>query len=200
MNEQTYRRIKIISTIIRGFIGLSAFAGLVVSVIFSQMGFKIEVQGYAVIGYVVALINTALQMVLRYSDGKAVHPVLLISSIFAYLYGIASNLIGFLSLRDGGELILQNPKDSLFTILFITLFSTLLEVVPEFMIMWALFNDGIPNIILKIAGTKPSTTYPQGSQTSSKPVKSAKQHNIPNNRRKSSTSAIRYPAVSRKAT
>jgi hypothetical protein len=193
MNKLQY--LKLVSLLIRIFIGLSAFAGIIVSVIFSQKGFQIEVQAFAWVGLIVALINTALQMILRYSDGKSIHPVLLISSIFAYLYGIASNLIGFLSLRNDGKLILSQPKEHIFTVLFVGLFSMLLEVVPEFMIIWALFTGGIPDIILKIAGMSSSTTRPQGTR---KPSKQQKQTTPRQVHRDTEKRPISFPAVSRK--
>ncbi len=187
--------LNLVSLLIRIFIGLSAFAGIVISVIFSQKGFQIEVQAFAWVGLIVALINTALQMILRYSDGKAIHPVLLISSIFAYLYGIASNLIGFLSLRNDGELILSQPKEHIFTVLFVGLFSMLLEVVPEFMIIWALFTGGIPDIILKIAGASPSTRQPQSPRAQPKQQKRHVARQVRSNAQKQ---PISFSPVSRK--
>jgi hypothetical protein len=108
------------------------------SVFFSHDGFAIQIPEYGWMGWVFALIVTALQIIWN-SEGFEHNLTILAGGLIAYLYGIGTNVIGiFLAQGKTMDIVSDNP----FALIFPLILGFIIEVLPEPLLVWALVGRG----------------------------------------------------------
>lgn len=133
-----------------------------VSINFSVDGFNFQVANMAWAGWVLGLSITAIQLIWN-KQGLTGNMTLGLVGVAAYLYGIATNVIGVLAAQGGTGSMADNPLRLVFALLL----GVFLEITPEPMLVWGLLNasdmgDFLSNIFGMAGYTKaePSFTGP----------------------------------------
>lgn len=112
-----------------------------VSMRFSVSGFQIASQENAWVGWVLGLTVTYLQVVFnRGTRNKTLYTF----GIMAYVYGLATNLIGIMALRDTGftmEFFNATPLGFLLQLVIVVGLAMTVEVLPEHLFILGLRDD-----------------------------------------------------------
>ena len=123
-----------------GAAGVSVFLWLL-SVMWSADGFGIKVEDWKWAGYGLAASVTVVQLVF---NRGTMNPTLFFGGIAAYLYGIATNVLGLMSVMGfsaNSGAWKADPLDSLFSTFLIIALAFVVEVLPESLLLWAVSPD-----------------------------------------------------------
>lgn len=103
-----------------------------ISIQFSANGFNFQVPGYKIVGYLLGLAVTVIELVFN-EDGQG-HSVTLISvGVLAYIYGVYTNIYG-LWIARGSPDVLNNPV----TLVMPIILGLMLEIIPEPLLLWGM--------------------------------------------------------------
>jgi hypothetical protein len=106
------------------------------SVWFSYLGFRIDSDKIAFVGWILALVVTVVELVFNSQTGK-LSLTLVATGILCYAYGIWTNITGFWSLQHPGiEFIIFSQKSIMPAFVGI-----IMEVLPEPLFMWGLMSN-----------------------------------------------------------
>lgn len=128
-NEQRY-----FNVLRFGTFGVSVFLWLL-SILWSADGFGIKLEGWKIAGYGLGICVTIVQLVF---NRGTMNPTLYFGGLAAYLYGIATNVIGLVSIT-GTDFTSWNsdPIDTVFSLALILALAFVVEVLPESLLLWA---------------------------------------------------------------
>jgi hypothetical protein len=105
------------------------------SVWFSYLGFRIDADKIAFVGWVMAGVVTIVELVFNSQTGK-LSLTLVVTGILCYAYGIWTNVIGFWDLQHPGvEFIILSQRSIMPAFVGI-----IMEVLPEPLLMWGLMS------------------------------------------------------------
>jgi len=118
-----------------------------VSIAFSNQGFGFEVPGWSWVGFVLSIAITVLELVFN-RDGLRHNLTLAAVGLSAYAYGIYTNVVGILLAQglNPDRMFLDRPLQILFPVLV----GLMLEVVPETLLLWALFGGQVPDLLSEL--------------------------------------------------
>lgn len=111
------------------------------SVLWSAEGFGIKLEGWKVAGYGLALSVTVIQLIF---NRGTMNPTLFFGGLAAYIYGIATNVIGLFNVMNvsiGLDQWKSDPLDLLFSTILIIALAFVVEVLPESLLLWAINPD-----------------------------------------------------------
>lgn len=124
-----------------GGIVLSALLWIV-SMRFSVDGFKIASQDDAWVGWILGFMVTYLQIMF---NRGAPNKTLYLSGAVAYVYGMATNLIGIIAIRGGDvslDSITTNPLSWILQMVVVLTIAAAVEIIPEHLMIYCIRQDG----------------------------------------------------------
>lgn len=122
--------------ILRFVIGLLAVGVGAFGVYLSAEFFNIETVGYIWVGWLLGFIFVGLELVLLHGAGGG-HPVLILFGLVSLYYSVRANITSLTQIAP------LAPKDIIISI------GIAIEVLPEFLILFALFGDQMPKMFGK---------------------------------------------------
>ena len=122
-----------------------------ISIQFSANGFNFQVPGYKIVGYLLGLAVTVIELVFN-EDGQE-HTITLLSvGILAYIYGVYTNIYG-LWIARGSPDVLNNPVALGLPVIL----GLMLEIIPEPLLLWGM-GLRVRDVIGHIFGDKGNAT------------------------------------------
>lgn len=128
MREEHYDTLKRIFSVI------TAISLWFLSLRFSVEGFSIQVPNLVWAGWVLGLAITVIELIFT-SQGRGKNSTLIVLGIFAYAYGIWSNVVGIYASRGATSDGLINTN-----MLFSVILGIVLEIAPEPLFLWGLLG------------------------------------------------------------
>lgn len=106
------------------------------SVWFSYLGFRIDSDKVAFVGWILAGVVTIVELVFNSQTGK-LSLTLIVTGVLCYAYGIWTNITGFWALQhpDVGFVLLNTRS------IMPTFVGLIMEVLPEPLLMWGLMSS-----------------------------------------------------------
>jgi len=133
----------------------------VLSVWFSYLGFKIDADKVAFVGWVMAGVVTIVELVFNSQTGK-LSLTLVVTGILCYAYGIWTNVIGFWDLQHPGVGFIILSQRSIMS----AFVGIILEVLPEPLLMWGLMSNMDGDFLGNMVGLwNGKLSYAQPSQS-----------------------------------
>lgn len=145
------------------------------SVWFSYLGFRIDSDKVAFVGWILAGVVTIVELVFNSQTGK-LSLTLIVTGILCYAYGIWTNITGFWALQHPDvEFVLLSTRS-----IMPTFVGLIMEVLPEPLLMWGLMSSMDGDFLGNMIGLwNGKLSYAQPSQNSHQSTKSAESRYVP---------------------
>jgi hypothetical protein len=161
------------------------------SVWFSYLGFRIDSDKIAFVGWILAFVVTIVELVFNSQTGK-LSLTLIVTGILCYAYGIWTNITGFWSLQHPGvEFVIFNQHAIMPAFVGI-----IMEVLPEPLLMWGLMSNMDGDFLGNMIGLwngKLSYAQPNQSQNNQSTVKPVAPKYTPSHKPNFNNPIQKYP-------
>jgi len=134
-----------------------------ISITFSVDGFNFQVADMAWAGWFMGIAITAIELIWNKQGANSNMTILLIG-VFAYLYGVITNVMGVLTAQNVVD-IGANPMGAVFA----GIVGFFLEIAPEPLFVWGLVGVSDMGDVISTLMGKPAGGHVQQRQTSMRP-------------------------------